>query len=73
MSAVTGNKQSVKILDELLQKLSVADDEQARDQASHNLASFINGAIEEQEYVFRNRCINLELTSLVRQRKSLTH
>lgn len=49
MSAVTGNQQSVKILDELLQKLSVADGDQERDQASHNLASFINGAIEEQE------------------------
>lgn len=49
MSAVTGNKQSIKILDELLQKLSIADGEQERDQASHNLATFINGAIEEQE------------------------
>lgn len=49
MSAVTGNKQSVKILDELLQKLSVADGEEQRNQASHNLASFINGDIEEQE------------------------
>lgn len=49
MSAVTGNKQSIKILDELLQKLSIADGQADRDTASHNLASFINGPIEEQE------------------------
>lgn len=49
MSAVTGNKQSIKILDELLQKLSIADGDEQRSQASHNLASFINGPIEEQE------------------------
>lgn len=50
MSAVTGNTQSVKILDELLQKLSIAQGDEQKSQATHNLASFINGPIEEQEY-----------------------
>ena len=49
MSAVTGNKQSIKILDELLSKLSLAKGDQEKSQASHNLATFINGPIEEQE------------------------
>jgi elongation factor 3 len=49
MSAATGNKQSIKILDELLQKLTIAKDESEVSAASHSLASFINGAIEEQE------------------------
>ncbi|ORY77668.1 elongation factor 3, variant 1 [Protomyces lactucae-debilis] len=49
MSAATGNKQSIKILDELLQKLSIAKDEAEVSAATHSLSSFINGAIEEQD------------------------
>lgn len=49
MSAATGNKQSIKILDELLQKLSIAKDETEVSAATHSLSQFINGAIEEQE------------------------
>ncbi|KAI0595684.1 armadillo-type protein [Biscogniauxia sp. FL1348] len=43
------NAQSVKILDELMQKLTLSKDAAATKDASASLASFINGHIEDQE------------------------
>jgi elongation factor 3 len=42
------NAQSVKVLDELFQKLTVSSDAAAIKEASVELASFINGRIEDQ-------------------------
>jgi elongation factor 3 len=42
------NAQSVKVLDELFQKLTVSSDAAAIKEASGELASFINGRIEDQ-------------------------
>ena len=49
-NAMSETKKSIKVLDELFQKLNVATDESGRHYAADNLASFINGPIEEQEY-----------------------
>ncbi|KAI5861524.1 armadillo-type protein [Durotheca rogersii] len=43
------NAESIKVLDELMQKLTVSKDAAAAKDASHALASFINGRIEDQE------------------------
>ncbi|PHH77977.1 hypothetical protein CDD82_3278 [Ophiocordyceps australis] len=43
------NAQSVKILDELFQKLTVSKDAAEIKESSNELASFINGRIEDQE------------------------
>lgn len=45
----TENAQSIQILDELFQKLTVAKDAAAIKESSNELASFINGRIEDQE------------------------
>ena len=43
------NQKSVKVLDELLQKLTVSKTAEETRYAAENLATFINGPIEEQE------------------------
>ncbi|CAZ79971.1 unnamed protein product [Tuber melanosporum] len=43
------NQKSVKVLDELLQKLSVSKTKADATYAAENLATFINGPIEEHE------------------------
>ncbi|KAI1266916.1 ABC transporter [Xylariaceae sp. FL1019] len=43
------NAQSVKVLDELMQKLTISKDAAATKEASNALAGFINGPIEDQE------------------------
>lgn len=42
------NAQSVKVLDELFQKLNVSKDAAEAKESSIELASFINGRIEDQ-------------------------
>ncbi|KAI2464272.1 armadillo-type protein [Annulohypoxylon bovei var. microspora] len=49
MSTAQENAQSVKVLDDLMQKLTLSKDAAAIKDASHALASFINGRIEDQE------------------------
>lgn len=43
------NAQSVKVLDELFQKLTVSTEAAAMKEASGEIASFINGRIEDQD------------------------
>lgn len=43
------NAQSVKILDELFQKLAVSKEAAEVKESSNELASFINGRIEDQD------------------------
>lgn len=43
------NAQSVKVLDELMQKLNISKDAAETKEASAALASFINGRIEDQD------------------------
>jgi len=43
------NQKSVKVLEELLQKLSVSKTKADATYAAENLATFINGPIEEHE------------------------
>ena len=43
------NIKSVKVLDELLSKLTVSKTADESVEASQNIASFINGEIEEQD------------------------
>lgn len=45
---MTENQKSVKVLDELMQKLSISKEAAAVKEASANLASFMNGRIEDQ-------------------------
>jgi elongation factor 3 len=47
-AAVLENQKSVKVLDELLQKLTLSKTKDEATYAAENLASFINGPIEEQ-------------------------
>jgi elongation factor 3 len=42
------NSQSVKVLDELFQKLNVSTDAAAIKESSSELATFVNGRIEDQ-------------------------
>lgn len=49
MSAASELTQSLKILDELFSKLSVAADDEDRSNAASAIASFINGPIEEHD------------------------
>ncbi|KAL7629808.1 translational elongation factor EF-1 alpha [Parahypoxylon ruwenzoriense] len=49
MSSAHENAQSAKVLDELMQKLTLSKDAAAAKDASQSLASFINGRIEDQE------------------------
>lgn len=41
------NQKSVKVLDELLQKLTISKTKEDAEYAAENLATFINGPIEE--------------------------
>ena len=43
------NVKSVKVLDELLSKLSISKTADESVEAANNVASFINGPIEEQD------------------------
>lgn len=43
------NQKSVKVLDELLQKLTISKTKDDATYAAENLATFINGPIEEHE------------------------
>lgn len=43
------NKQSIKVLDELLSKLSVSKTAAESSETSQNIATFINGSIEEHD------------------------
>lgn len=51
------NKNSIKVLDDLMSKLSVSKEQTDINAATHNLAVFINGNIEENDaptkYVLR--------------------
>jgi elongation factor 3 len=50
------NKNSIKVLDDLMAKLSVSKAQDEVNAATHNIATFINGPIEERDaptkYVF---------------------
>lgn len=43
------NQKSIKVLDELLQKLTISKTKDEAIYAAENLATFINGPIEEHE------------------------
>ena len=43
------NAQSIKVLDDLLAQLSISKSKDEVNAATHNIASFINGPIEEQD------------------------
>lgn len=43
------NQQSIAVLDELMTKLSVSKNAGESSEAANNIATFINGAIEEQD------------------------
>lgn len=43
------NAQSAKVLDQLMQQLSISKDAAAIKDASSSLATFMNGRIEDQE------------------------
>jgi elongation factor 3 len=47
--AAAENAKSAKVLDELMQKLSISTDPAAVREASLSLASFVNGRIEDQD------------------------
>ena len=49
MASAKENTQSLKVLDDLFQNLSIAKDPAATKDASASLASFINGRIEDQD------------------------
>ena len=48
-AVISENTKSVKTLDELLSKLTVSKSQDEASTAANNLASFINGTIEEHE------------------------
>ena len=49
-AAITSeNQKSIKVLDELLQKLTISKTKAEATYAAENLATFINGPIEEHE------------------------
>jgi elongation factor 3 len=48
-AAVSENQKSVKVLDELLQKLTISKTKDEATYAAENLATFINGPIEEHD------------------------
>ena len=43
------NKGSVKVLDELLAKLNISKEQDAINESTRNLATFINGDIETED------------------------
>lgn len=47
--AASENQKSVKVLDELLQKLTLSKTKDEATYAAENLATFINGPIEEHD------------------------
>lgn len=47
--AASENQKSIKVLDELLQKLTVSKTKDEATYAAENLATFINGPIEEHD------------------------
>lgn len=49
MSVNSENKQSIKVLDELLSKLNISKSQDEVNGASLEIATFINGDIEEQD------------------------
>lgn len=46
---MAGNKESIKVLDDLMSKLTVSKEQNDINAATHNLAVFINGPIEEND------------------------
>jgi glycerol kinase len=46
---MAGNKQSLKVLDELMQKLTISKEASEIKEASASLATFMNGRIEDQD------------------------
>jgi elongation factor 3 len=48
-AAISENTKSVKVLDELLNKLTVSRSQDETSAAANGLACFINGAIEEND------------------------
>ncbi len=46
---MAGNKESLKVLDELMQKLTISKEASETKEASAALASFMNGRIEDQD------------------------
>lgn len=48
-SAKMENKNSVKVLDELMAKLTISKAQEDINAATHNIATFINGPIEEHD------------------------
>ncbi|PQE20592.1 elongation factor 3 protein [Rutstroemia sp. NJR-2017a BBW] len=46
---MAGNKESIKVLDDLMAKLTVSKEQEDINAATHNLAVFINGPIEEND------------------------
>lgn len=53
MPAASENAQSVKVLDELMKKLTISKDAADVKEASAALASFINGRIEDKDTPIR--------------------
>jgi elongation factor 3 len=49
MDATKENAKSIKVLDELMAKLTVSKSQDETNAAARNLATFINGPIEEAE------------------------
>ncbi|PQE22432.1 elongation factor 3 protein [Rutstroemia sp. NJR-2017a BVV2] len=49
MPSMAGNKESIKVLDDLMAKLTVSKEQEDINAATHNLAVFINGPIEEND------------------------
>jgi elongation factor 3 len=49
MAAAKENAKSIKVLDELMSKLSVSKSQDETNAAAKNLATFINGPIEEAD------------------------
>lgn len=53
MPAASENAQSAKVLDELMQKLTISKEAASVKDASAALASFINGRIEDKDAPIR--------------------
>ena len=49
MAAAKENAKSIKVLDELMLKLSISKSQDETNAAARNLATFINGPIEEAD------------------------
>lgn len=64
--AASENQKSVKVLDELLQKLTLSKTKDEATYAAENLATFINGPIEEHDVP--TKCVFSLLSSHCRLR-----